>query len=743
MSSSFKTHNKKLQPGHVLLGENGQVVDTIATISASHVLIVGVDVITYVSLQAIVTMPVGVDLTPLETAKPVYTGRYVLVTEDGAFYYIDRTTVDVSARTFVISRVEGSQINPTSIDLSAGWKIAEAEIVNRLATTAAAKVDSIEFRDLNFQVELDGDPVTVRGLNGNYLEPNPDGSTNVVLGGKVDDGNSSSNLLFADEEFLGTPIDTLDYALIFITVFSDVASAVDGCHVKVSSDGITWRDSDSYTIPANTEKTFSFQPVKRYFRIHYVNGGADQGVMDLQVILKRVNSKPSSHRISDVITSEDDATLQTSVIKVPTNDDITFENISIQHPIPITDGLMYAQDLNLVESDQGNFVGTLNDLFDNSFNNLVDNTANNPKIIDIKLHRPFISHRFGIQTKVGDGDFSNVKVYSYIQGVGYTLQYDGSADSTKKTFLSIELPTTTLSGVRLEFHTTDTITIGQFNAIKAGDTNAHLRATKPDRTVTEIGATDSGNLKVSDAENGLAIAKGEVIGTSAIAKFGENPDISSATTPEDIWDYGGIYTFSTTNDIDSISSSDAGDTHEITVVGLDVNWEEVIQTVILTGQTRKALDTPLIRVYRAYNSSGTVTLGDVYVYVNGPITLGVPDTAVDVRAMIRISHEQTMMLVYTVPAGKTAYWMGGYVSLSTTKAALAIFAFKIREFGGVFRDQSAVSTSSTGSNSFIINKFVPGVMPEKTDILVRCVEVSVNGVGVSSGMDFILVDNVL
>ncbi len=428
---------------------------------------------------------------------------------------------------------------------------------------------------------VDGGEVSIAGPSGNVADVNVDKHLQVVLGGKVDVGNSRSDTLIADEEFNGDPTDTLDYALIFITVFADVPSAVDGCHLKVSSDGIVWRDSDSYTIPANTEKTFSFQPIKRYFKIHYINGSTNQGVFDLQVILKRVNSKPSSHRISDTISQEDDATLQKSVL-----------------------------------------------------------TAQQP-----------------------DGDFTN------------------------------------------------------------------------------IGATASGNMKVSDAENGLAIAKGEVIGTSSIAKFGENPDISTATVPEDIWDFGGLYNFSTTNDIDSISSSNNSDVHEFTIIGLDINWNEVIQTKTLNGQTREALDTPLIRVYRVYNSSGVITLGDVYVYVNGTTTLGVPDTAVDVRAMVRIDHEQTMMLVYTVPAGKTAYWMGGYVSMSTTKAALAIFSFKVRNFGGVFREQNKVSTSSTGSNSFIRTPFVPNVIPEKSDVIVRCVETSTNNVGVSAGMDFILVDN--
>lgn len=174
---SYKTRDGKTHQSTVLMGDNGLPIDGIATISGSYVFIEGTEALVYTPAGAVVTLPVGSDLSPVTTAKARYTGRYVLVTANNQIYYINRQSIDVGARTFQISRSDTSQINPVAIDLSIGWQVAEADIVNRMATTSSAKIDSIEFRDMNFQLQLDGDPVTIRGTtSGNTLEPHADGT---------------------------------------------------------------------------------------------------------------------------------------------------------------------------------------------------------------------------------------------------------------------------------------------------------------------------------------------------------------------------------------------------------------------------------------------------------------------------------------------------------------------------------------------------------------------------------------
>jgi len=245
------------------------------------------------------------------------------------------------------------------------------------------------------------------------------------------------------------------------------------------------------------------------------------------------------------------------------------------------------------------------------------------------------------------------------------------------------------------------------------------------------------------------VAEGAISGYSFIEKFGENPDIDTASAPADIWDNGipiadggtPLYNFSTTAAIDSISSSDNGDTQTVSVQGLDSNWELVEQVITLTGRTRKALDTSLIRVFRAYNTGSTDFAGNIWIYENTAISLGVPTDKTKVRAKITNGNNQTLMCIYTIPAGKTGYFYGGYTTLARKGNNTAVFQSWIRLFGGVFRIVSVIACIGTGKSSWNYKYPFPQALPEKTDILLRVSEVDANNTGVSGGFTILLKDN--
>lgn len=254
------------------------------------------------------------------------------------------------------------------------------------------------------------------------------------------------------------------------------------------------------------------------------------------------------------------------------------------------------------------------------------------------------------------------------------------------------------------------------------------------------GGIRTGSILKLQSMNVLEIAKGNIPGHSAISKFGENPDVDAA---EDLWSQGGTYTFSSTANIDSVSSSDNGDTQDITILGLNVNFEFVEQTITLTGQATKALDTDLIRVFRSFNANSSNFAGDVYIYINGAtVAAGVPQTATDIRAFIAAGDNQTLMAIYTVPAGQTGYLFNYGTSLSKLSPATALTcSIRIRPFESVFLVKDRGAAATTGATNYKREFKVPLVLPEKTDIKIIIDTVSQANTGVSGSFDIILVDN--
>lgn len=250
-------------------------------------------------------------------------------------------------------------------------------------------------------------------------------------------------------------------------------------------------------------------------------------------------------------------------------------------------------------------------------------------------------------------------------------------------------------------------------------------------------------------EIALEIAQGNKSGFSSIHKFGEAIDIDTADNFVDVWDgvdatLGtgkiGSYTYSTSADIDSLSSSNDSDTEPIEVHGLDTDFNLVVQTITLTGQTRVALTTALVRVHRMINVGSTGLAGDLYCYVNGSITLGVPQTAADVRAIIKSGNEQTQMALYTIPNGKTGYLLRWNASISMRQNQLSDIQMRVRPNGQVFQLKHNGSLLPTGASHQIHSNVVPIPYAAKTDIAFRADTSADNG-SVFIFFELILIDD--
>ena len=505
-----------------------------------------------------------------------------------------------------------------------------------------------------------------------------------VNNGVADDGNSSSNVLLAGVPFVGVGIEVTDFVEVIVSVFSDVASATDGLSIQYSADNIHWDHADEYSIPAGIGKNFSVQRITGYFRIVYTNGAVDQTEFRLTSILNKVRGKPSSHRLSDDITSEDDAELTTTVIKTVGSDPSTFHNVDVQHPLPNDGDSVYLKDIDVSNSDNGGFSGAVTDYFDSLKSVNFDASVTNPKVIKVWLNRTVQMHELGIGCDDITKSFSNIKFKALGSGEEVRFTKDLSADNTKLNSFLLELPHLVLNGFIIEFHTVDEIGLSNLWVQKAIDTRSSLLAVKPDGVVTAIDATQGGNLKISLEEfettfyenplpvtdMNLLIARGLRVGITKINKYGQAKD-GIQITSTDVWDRADsiatqqiwlaptaarIHTIISTSTADDGTPEGAGAGAQAIRIWYLPDWDtkETFEDVILNGVAGVVMINSAVIIHRMK----IIPVGTTYATNVGIIT-ATAATDGTVTAQINAGNGQTEMAIYGIPSVQTGY-MPGY-----------------------------------------------------------------------------------
>lgn len=203
------------------------------------------------------------------------------------------------------------------------------------------------------------------------------------------------------------------------------------------------------------------------------------------------------------------------------------------------------------------------------------------------------------------------------------------------------------------------------------------------------------------------VSMGKVPGARIFGKFAEQPNLTNGVQSE-IWDYGPTeptynYSAGHPNSVDAVadithfSSSNAGDTQDWIVLGLDINGFEVEQEITMVGQTKTALGTALWRVYRVMNISSTDNVGNIYVYTDTAITAGVPNDTTQVKAHVAAGNNITRMGMFTIPKGETGFLVSIDTSV-TKKGAFVDWENSLRLPNGVFFSPNIFALASTGSS---------------------------------------------
>jgi len=220
----------------------------------------------------------------------------------------------------------------------------------------------------------------------------------------------------------------------------------------------------------------------------------------------------------------------------------------------------------------------------------------------------------------------------------------------------------------------------------------------------------------------LNVSRGKVRGAFHIIKFGENLDIDG--TMETIWDGGGLYTYLTSAGVLTATSTDNDDdatgtgARTITVEGLDVNYNQVSETLTVGGS---AGSVEFFRVFRAFVASsgssgtneGTISISQGATTLAQIVTAGSPTST---------GFGQTFMAIYTVPAGYTGFiyqW-----DVSTAKSDGNVFLVKRgHNDNGTWRTQDVMHTNV---NDIERSYKFPLKIEEKSDIEVRALSASNN-----------------
>lgn len=226
----------------------------------------------------------------------------------------------------------------------------------------------------------------------------------------------------------------------------------------------------------------------------------------------------------------------------------------------------------------------------------------------------------------------------------------------------------------------------------------------------------------------LQVSRGQIYKHATLFKYGYNPLIVNVN--ETVWDVGGLYSYpSSALAMTATSVSGATDSGvEITVTGLDADWAEVTQVVTLNASGIATLGTSMRRVYRAYVSGSQSPAGNINI-ANGGTTY----------ARVTAGENQTLMSVYTVPAGKTLYVTQGVATHGTdATGAYMTVRFVVRSPGGVFR--TAIKIDIIGAE-ILFPFHYPLKITEKSDVEVQAVCSKNQNNALGATFEGILIDN--
>jgi hypothetical protein len=275
---------------------------------------------------------------------------------------------------------------------------------------------------------------------------------------------------------------------------------------------------------------------------------------------------------------------------------------------------------------------------------------------------------------------------------------------------------------------------------ETSDNEANIDINEADIDALDIRVTELENSSnIGHAEEVVLSTYGDTVSVAAkakdLTKFGTNSTVG--TSYETVAQFQGTTaneTFVSTNAIDAIVSSNAGDTQVIRVEGQTIdgsgNLTFVVQDATLNGQTSVLLGTPLARATRAYvkdsgtfNSPQAALAGVVSVYDNTDgESGGVPTTAAATKLLIEAGFTQSEKCATSVSAND--YWFitefSAGIGDAGGSANRVTFRLESRSVtgGGVWRPFGRVLVVNVDQNGRTFTPVPYLIVPKNSDVRV-------------------------
>jgi hypothetical protein len=217
-------------------------------------------------------------------------------------------------------------------------------------------------------------------------------------------------------------------------------------------------------------------------------------------------------------------------------------------------------------------------------------------------------------------------------------------------------------------------------------------------------------------------------------KFGAVPSLNINTTGS-VWDLPNTLYPWTALDTPAVVNVERNDVLDnglvVTIQGLDSDWNFQEEQITITGADQ--VGTKLWRrVNRAFVTSATaaVNVGDIDIEAGaaGGTTV----------ARITANLGQTLMAVYTIPAGYIGYLYHGTMTVQANADATGFMFVRRNTVGTTFRVGHTFEVA--GGSQYDYKFAFPPPLPEKSDIDVRAT-VRSNNARVTAAFDILLVEN--